>query len=117
MSALDDLRRATELLPQLRGDYERQVARAIRWLELKGIDAAVRPDGAIVVSSTGFELLRVLARVPRPTSAIGSTLLGVPIYAAPDWTFDPLHVAQARVAAIALLPFRAPLRALLRAMR
>lgn len=117
MSALDDIRRALELLPQLRGDYEAQVRRAVAFLELKGIDAGVRPDGAIVVSATGWELLRAMAGYPRPAAAVGSTLFGIPIYRAADWTFDPLHVAQARLAAIALLPFRAPLRALLRTMR
>lgn len=88
--------------------YEREDAARRVWarvqLEQLGITAVLRPDGSLLVSATGFEQMRALARYPAAGDA-PSAVYGIPVHKAPDWTFSPVDVAAARAIAIARRPF------------
>lgn len=91
-------------VPELRRAEQRRRERAVALLRRLGVYAVLRGDGAIIVSTSGFDYLRSLA-----TSTEGADpdrAFGIPIYKAPDWTFDPGRVARARLLAVLVSRYR-----------
>lgn len=81
-----------------------------------GVTGHVGTDAScIVVSESDYEVMKEWAKSRLPitgTTSAASTLLGIPIVTAPDWTCDEAAVAWLRLRARAARPFRRLLRRL-----
>lgn len=84
---------------EIRGDRAKRLAAEIG--ERYGIEAYPGRNGDVVISQTGFRDLKELVFADRRIDAVGRGyyLAGVRYTVAPDWTFSPLSVSSARLAA------------------
>lgn len=74
---------------------ERQLARALVLVREIAGDAELHRNG-ILVSGTGFRRLLALATFPNDFPPAVPLFAGIPVYTAPDWTFDHALVARLR---------------------
>lgn len=87
---------------------ERQLLRAlVRVRELVG-EAELHRNG-IIVSETGFGRLVALATFPNDFPPAVPLFAGIPVYRAPDWTFDHALIARLRLRVTVLDRWARPL--------
>jgi hypothetical protein len=61
-----------------------------------GVDAGLYGNG-IIIPESGFRYLATLATYPNDFPPAVPQLAGIPVYTAPDWTFDPSRIAVLRL--------------------
>ena len=101
------VRAVSQALPRLGAEREAEMVRSLAQVTSLTGDAS-RYHNGILVSESGFQVLRSLASHPTPYPT-DNTFAAIPIYTAPDWTFDLGTVAMLRLRVTLLDRWAGPL--------